>query len=178
VGLKMLAELFWRLVAMVVTQPLVRRWLIERAQRSPYEHIEGPEGDRYMGRWWLFNPYDRETRRARYPWCPFSVRIHHICRPDHGRDLHDHPWNARTIVLRGYYGEWRLSAVQADRDLGLHEWQLRDTGDTAKLRYGEFHRISDVCPGGAWTLFITGRYQGTWGFWVKGKKVPYREHLT
>jgi hypothetical protein len=28
-----------------------------------------------------------------------------------------------------------------------------------------------------WTLFITWRYQGTWGFDVDGSKVPWREYL-
>lgn len=170
--------MIWRVLAAIVSQPEVAAWLIKRAQRTPYEHIEGPSGDRYMGRWWLFNPYDRETRTMRYSWCPISVRIHHICRPDHGRELHDHPWNARTIVLRGAYAEERLSPLQIDRELGLHEYYVRDTGDTAALRFNEYHRIVSVSAGGAWTLFITGRYQGTWGFWVKDRKVPYKEHLS
>jgi hypothetical protein len=31
--------------------------------------------------------------------------------------------------------------------------------------------------GGATTLFITGKYRGTWGFLVDGVKVPWREYL-
>ena len=164
----MISDLLWRLVAAVVAQPEIAALLIRWAQRTPDEHI-----GEYMGRWWLFNPYDRETRRARYPWCPFSIRVHHIRQPDHGRELHDHPWDARTIVLRGWYAEHRLT----DRALELTERSVRGWSDTARIGYGEFHRISQVSPAGAWTLFIMGRYRGTWGFWVNGRKVPYKEHL-
>jgi hypothetical protein len=165
------AELFWRLIAWIVTIPRVTDWLIRRAQRTPYALICGDDGSVYMDRWWLFNPYphgtDGTASLRRFPWCPISIRVHHIHRPGHGRELHDHPWNARTIILRGGYAEVR------DR------WavRLRSRGDTAGLKFGEFHRITTVAPGGAVTLFITGKYRGTWGFLVNGAKVPWREHL-
>jgi hypothetical protein len=31
--------------------------------------------------------------------------------------------------------------------------------------------------GGAWTIFITGKYRGTWGFLVDGAKVQWRKYL-
>lgn len=34
-----------------------------------------------------------------------------------------------------------------------------------------------VCDGGAWTLFISWRWRGVWGFLVDGRKVPWREYL-
>jgi hypothetical protein len=54
---------------------------------------------------------------------------------------------------------------------------LRVPGDTARLMFGEYHRIAQISDGGVWTLFITGRNRGTWGFMVDGKKVPWREYL-
>lgn len=160
--------LLWRLVASVVSRPRVVAWLIARAKRTPYEHIVNPDdGSLYMGRWWLFNAYDRETHKTLLSWCPISVRIHHIMRPDSDRHLHDHPWNARTIILDGSYVE--------ERDVG--RTYLRLPGDTATLRFGEFHRIARVSEGGVWTLFITGKYRGTWGFKVDGVKVPYKTYL-
>ena len=166
-------ELLWRWVAYVVTRPVVRDWIIDRAMRTPYSHIHSSDGERlYMRRWWLFNPFDGSGRGGTYlrlhRWLPVSIRVHHIVRPDEDRHLHDHPWNARTIILKGSYRE------QREDGRSYH----RHVGDTAKLRFGEYHRIDHVRRyDGAWTLFITYRYGGTWGFLVDGKKVPWREYL-
>jgi hypothetical protein len=179
----MIRELFWRVVARIVTIPTITGWLMERARRTPYRHIHGPDGSLYMGRWWLFNPYPTEGTpdprswlRRRLP----SVRIHHICRPDSDRALHDHPWNARTVILRGGYIEERPAVKCADSVLIGGKWRSvhrRVPGYTGRLLFGQYHRISSVAPEGAWTLFITWKKQGTWGFLVDGKKVNWREYL-
>lgn len=131
-----------------------------------------------MGRWWLFNPYDNETRERRFKWSPWSIRIHHIMRPDADRDLHDHPWNARTVILRGWYTEQRLLNVGLPPGAAVEITGCIDRmqGDTARLKHGEYHRIDEVSPGGVYTLFISGPYQGTWGFLVRGVKVAWREY--
>lgn len=162
-------NLFWMLVArLLVMMPSVIQWLIDKAQPTPYYHITSADGTEiYMRRWWLFNPYphgsDGDGRR--WPWLP-SVRVHHILRADHDRHHHDHPWNARTLILRGYYIEQR-GTQRIDRI----------PGDTARLNFGEYHRITEVSTGGVWTLFISGKKRGTWGFNVDGNKVPWREYL-
>jgi hypothetical protein len=86
--------------------------------------------------------------------------------PDNDRHLHDHPWNAQTIILDGWYTERRQFSNHT-----------RIEGDTAPLRFGEYHQITDVSRTGATTLFITGKYRGTWGFLVDGIKIRYREYL-
>ena len=187
-------NLFWRLVAKLLARPAIAERLIARAKLTPYQHIMSADGtEMYMGRWWLFNPYSRETHKPSLWWCPWSFRIHHIMRPDEDRDLHDHPWNARTIILRGWYKEQRL--LQAD-DPALHhllqrakEYGMapaavslateqidRNPGDTARLNHGEYHRIDQVSPGGVITLFITSKWRGDWGFLVNGVKVPWRTY--
>ncbi len=169
-------NLFWRLLAKLLARPAIAAWLIARAQRTPYLHIMSADGnDMYMGRWWLFNSYDNETRKRKLWWLPWSIRVHHIMRPDQDRDLHDHPWNARTVILRGWYVEERRHfwTVGGHTDV---EWR-RDAGQTVTLDHGEYHRIDQVPPGGVWTLFITGSYKGSWGFMVDGVKVPYRTYL-
>lgn len=152
-----------KIIGRLLSNPTVARGLIRRAKRTPYFHLDG-----YMNRWWLFNAYDQETHTTKYPWFPWSVRIHHILRKDHDRALHDHPWNARTFILHGWYRE-----VREDGQL-----IRRCAGDTARLNFGEFHSIREVSDGGVWTMFITSRFRGTWGFKVEGKKVPYREYLS
>jgi hypothetical protein len=151
-----------KLIAKLLARPAVANWIIKRAMRTPDEHLPG-----YMERYWLFNKYDRDTRKPKYPRIPFSIRVHHILREDHGRDHHDHPWNARTIILRGGYIEHR----------GVDGVFGRIPGDTATLKFGEFHRISYVTLLGVWTIFIMGRYRGRWGFLVDGQKVDYRDYL-
>jgi hypothetical protein len=159
--------MFWKLIARLASTPCVADWLIRRAQKTPYTHIYHPKGV-YMERWWLFNPYQPETS-GRKNWFPISIRVHHICLPDDARDLHDHPWNARTIILKGGYLEQRLEGSS----MVFYE---RLAGDTAKIKFGEYHTIESLQPGGAWTLFITGKYRGTWGFLVNGVKVQWRKY--
>jgi len=184
-------NLFWRFVAKLLARPTIAAWLIARAKRTPYLHIMSADGqDMYMGRWWLFNPYSRKTHKPALWWCPWSLRVHHIMRPDSDRDLHDHPWNARTIILRGWYTEERLELADPVDMLTPRRQLLwlpgdeirkqatvtRNPGDTAKLLHGEYHRIDQVSPGGVTTLFITSKWRGDWGFLVNGVKVPWRTY--
>lgn len=95
-------QIIWNLLAKLLAIPAVSAWIIQRAGRTPYNHIMSADGsETYMGRWWLFNPYDRNTHQTKHWWFPWSVRVHHIMRADQDRDLHDHPWNARTVILDG-----------------------------------------------------------------------------
>lgn len=163
--------MLWKLLAFVVSRPGVADWLIWRARRTPYRHLDG-----YMNRWWLFNPYGWPAggKAARFPWLP-SIRIHHILRADNDQHLHDHPWNARTIILRGWYVEQRLLSIPWAKE--AVESIQRRVGDTAPLVFEQYHKISFVPNGGVWTLFITWKYQGDWGFLVNGRKIPWKQYL-
>lgn len=164
------------LIGRFLAIPAVTDWLIRRAEKTPYYHIVAKNGvDVYMGRWWLLNPYDRGTGKARNTWFPWSVRIHHILRPDRDEHCHDHPWNARTFILRGWYREERLVGHRDGEDRTVEHTRI--AGHTAAIRHGEYHKITEVGPGGTVTLFITGPYRGTWGFLVDGVKVQWRKYL-
>jgi hypothetical protein len=162
----------WNACARFLSRPAVVDWLIRRAMRTPYTPII-TDDLLYMERFWLFNPYPPNNDGRKAPWqFPISIRLHHICLPDQDRHQHDHPWHARTIILRGWYTEARQGELIWE-DRAIH----RIAGETATLRFGEFHRITDVSLGGVWTLFVTGKYRGTWGFNVDGVKVPWRQYL-
>lgn len=107
------------------------------------------------------------------PLVDFAVRtpsrIHHIAQPDNDRHLHDHPWNARTIILNGGYIEEILLPD------GTTQLCVRRTGYTGRIGFGMYHRIVSVEPFTV-TLFITDNKQGEWGYLVDGKKVPYYEY--
>lgn len=195
----------WRALAWLVTREKVFVWLLRRAFRTPYSHITSADGsDVYMRRYWLFNPYmseagarasgsDAAPRRSWWREVLPSVRIHHIKRADQDRHLHDHPWNARTIVLKGWYEEERYCGETAEDHakrelLAKHQHgryygadstrrSLRIAGYTGRLLFGQYHRITAVPAAGVWTLFITWRKRGSWGFDVDGVKVPWREYL-
>lgn len=148
---------FWLLVASVASAPVVADWLIRRAAKTPHYHLPG-----YMDRWWLLRLG------------PLNVRIHHIKRKDLDRHMHDHPWRfARTIILRGGYWEKRKVG---DGTLEV----LRSEGDTALLRRGQYHAITQVPEGGVWTMFFTWHRvdelseDGDWGFLENGAHVPWR----
>lgn len=167
-------QFLWHIVALILSNRRVANWLIRRAQRTPYTHIPSRDGSHlYMERWWLFNPYRKDDQGneipARWSWLP-SIRIHHICRRDIDRHLHDHPWNARTIVLSGFYFE----TVEGPHG---HVSRPRFAGYTGRLLYGQYHRIDHVSDGGVWTLFFTWKHMGAWGFKVNGRKVHWREYL-
>lgn len=160
-----MSELFWKLLAKIVSQPAIADWLIDRSRATPYFHLPG-----YMNRHWVFNGYDPGKRVRRWGDLLPAIRVHEILRADRGRHKHDHPWDARTIILSNGYVETRLVN---GKDVKF----LRKRGDTATLNYGEYHRIDELLDDlPVWTLFITWRYRGTWGFWVDGKKIPHREY--
>lgn len=167
------------LIAKFLARPAVAGFLIRRAKRTPYFHITGPDGSVYMERYWLFNPYPANSSDANKKRFPISIRLHRIVRPDQDSHMHDHPWNARTFILRGGYTEVRPLYSDPDmREFAHLETALaRTAGDTAALKFGEYHRITDVSNDGVWTLFVTGKYRGTWGFNVDGVKKPWREYL-
>lgn len=143
-------------IARFLARPKVAAAVIRFSMRHPFIHI----GD-YMERYWIV-PFTR--------WLPFSIRVHHILRPDGDLDLHDHPWNWRTIIMRGWYIE---EDVFGDR-------RARVAGDTTRRSAETFHRITAVSEGGVWTLFIMGRKSNRWGFMTGSppRKVYYRDYLS
>ncbi len=129
--------LFWRMLARLLARTGIAAWLITRAQRTPYLHIRSADGrEVYMGRWWLFNAYDRATHLGRSRWCPWSIRVHHIMRPDADRDMHDHPWNARTFILRKHhdYGEMQVYVESQN-----YAWEFKAIKDGYPLWLTDFH---------------------------------------
>lgn len=56
----------WKMIAWLVSQPMVAKRIIARAMRTPYSPITSRDGSRlYMERFWLFNPYS-EALPARW----------------------------------------------------------------------------------------------------------------
>lgn len=146
----------WNLIARICVYPHICEFLIRLAMRRPYLHI-----GEYMDRYWLV---PMEWR------LPFSIRIHKILLPDADPYLHDHPWNWRTIILRGWYHEETVFGKKFNRKRG---YTAANTAET-------FHRIDRVSPGGVWTLFIMGNRRNDWGFMVDcpARKIYYKNYVS
>jgi hypothetical protein len=121
----------------------------------------GADGDPYMDR----------LRLVETPWA--SLYLHHIHRADTEDDPHDHPWPFASLVLCGSYRE----VVYPDKanprvrfSRTRSRWSLRAVGKKAA------HMITAV-NGPLWTLVITGRDHGDWGFYRRGEYSLWRDYL-
>lgn len=157
-------ELFWKLVAWIVSRPRIADWIIAVAMRTPYWHLQG-----YMDRYWLFNGYDRNYKKRKYPWLKMSIRVHRILRRDNDRVDHNHPFDARTIILKKWYVEER-NGISVTRCVG----------DTATILKDDFHRITKVPAMGTWTMFIIFKDYGSgeWGFKTPAGFVRASEYIS
>ena len=87
------------------------------------------------------------------PW--FGIMFHRIYRADRQRELHDHPWNFLSLLLRGSYVEDTPDGLKTRRWFNVKRAEDR-------------HSIREVSRSPVWTLVFTGRKRRTWGFWVDG----------
>lgn len=88
----------------------------------------------------------------RLPW--FGLWVHKLCRSDHDRALHDHPWSFISIILKGGY--------QEVTDVGTLEhrpWSVL-------LRPAEWrHRVVIQSGKPSWNLIFVFQRRRLWGFW-------------
>lgn len=148
---------------------LFANWIIAKAKRTPYFHLQHADGSFYMERFWLF----------RTPW--INARVHHIHTPDHDRHLHDHPWTFISIILRGSYIEARPRFYEPRFFSSLNNTELVDytyrrEGSIALRRAIDRHLIDLVSNGGVWTLVFTFPNRHKWGFYTPEGKIPWKKY--
>jgi len=123
-----------------------------------YRVIERTPGEVYLARFWLSkmkgDDFDKSAE---------SVLLHWILEPDMDQARHDHPWNFTTEILEGWY----------DEEVGDRCVRRMRTGDRAQHWRPYQHRITQVSPGGVWTLVTTETWDGDWSFYPGGVKVPH-----
>ena len=84
---------------------------------------------------------------------PFNIFLHRFLKSDPD-DLHDHPWNFRTIILSGGYWEYTENG-KFWRAPGTYRYAPANT----------FHRVElDKDIPYCWTLFIPSSNTREWGF--------------
>ena len=98
---------------------------------------------------------------------PYNIFLHKFLKSDPD-DVHDHPWNYFTIILKGGYWEW----IPVFNTLGEKFSEYRVWRGPGSFRFGgmnNYHRI-ELEPGvNAWTLFFVGPKKREWGFLVNNK---------
>lgn len=139
--------------------------LIEQAKKNPYFHLEG-----YMERYWLY-PFDENNS--------INIRIHHILRSDEDRHLHDHPWPSTSVILKGGY--WEILPEDQSQDPTLDAERRkriwRSPGDVVTRKAGDRHAIELPEGQTSWSMFIMGKYEQQWGFYLPEGKMYWREYL-
>lgn len=95
----------------------------------------------------------------------FGVYLHQFFLDDEG-DLHDHPWNWGSLLLRGYLKEEQPDGSKDPRSPMSFCWRQAE----------RFHKLYlESSPGVPVTLFFQGRRRRLWGFlsrdgWVEAEK--------
>lgn len=112
----------------------------------------------------------------------WGVFLHKLCRSDHDRALHDHPWPFVSIVLWPGYKEIRY--VRTIENTGMHEAICEEEVQThhpgsilyrpAKWR----HRVIINSWNPCWTLVLVGPRARRWGFWPNGEWCWWRKYDT
>lgn len=152
----------------------MKRFLNWLSLRLPCRIIDGPNGEPYLERYFLF----------RIPGF-ITCYLHRFVNDDPDRGVHDHPWNhSLAIVLSGSYQEMRLTSMprgRVDYDDSLRNLLLIERRVVRRFNYlrgDSFHRVvlnQDRQP--AWTLFIHGRRCKGWGFLQFRKTKNYTDEV-
>ncbi len=147
---------------------LLHHILTERAHLPSAGHLHNLDGSLYMGRWWIVAPdtasskFLRFISRGRYE----TIRLHHINRGDEDRELHSHPFDYSTFILKGFYYEEKLEDGRYVPGVpsSISTTSRRMEAGMIGHMVSSFHRVAAVAEGGVWTMFWMGPNNGKWGF--------------
>ena len=163
----------WAVTARVLASTPVRAALLRYAKRRPHKHLYDHDGAVYMMRWRVIDEGTRASRWLKRLTGYASVRIHEIRREDHDRALHTHPFEYRTVVLRGGYVEHLTTLKDADGPIAV---ETRRRGDTEAAPRTRLHRIAEVAPD-CTTLFFMADNDDAWYFYEDGLFHHAEEYL-
>ena len=94
------------------------------------------------------------------------VYLHHFHASDQIHELHNHPWSATSLILRGGYVEESMRIGEPIRS------RVYRVGDVNHIAMDTFHRVSLL--GDTWTLCRVSQRQQEWGF-VNRDSGKYRQ---
>ncbi len=158
-------RLITKLIETKLAQKAVDK-LIAHVQKTPYLHLTG-----YLERFWLVKPSKH---------FPFTVLVNHFLVSDQHDELHDHPWDNLSIVLRGGYlevqpADQKQHPVQ-DATLTRDRWVR--PGEVVFRRATDRHRVQLPVDDTSWSIFIMGPKKRSWGFHTVEGFVNWRDFFT
>lgn len=92
------------------------------------------------------------------PW--FNLYIHHILESDQDQDLHDHPWDFQSLIMKGAYLEI-VKTVSSNFTKTLVQMHL--PGDVVSRNAEDAHKIK-LLSESVWTLVLTSKPHRDWGY--------------
>jgi hypothetical protein len=122
--------------------------------------IPNPAGD---------ETYLKRLRLIQTPW--FGIYVHWINLPDSDPDLHDHPWNFTSTILRGGYVE-SAAPISDPSKARIKAWSR---WSTHRMTQDQCHKIVILAPDTV-TLIFVGRRRGSWGFYTPNGYVPHEQY--
>jgi len=115
----------------------------------------------YLIRYYLFL-----QDRKRFP---FNITLHKILVSDID-DLHDHPWNYATLILKGGY--WQHTP-EGKHWCGPGHFRYCKASDLHRLELSKIDNKEIPC----WSLFFMGVKKQEWGFIKNGKWIHNETYL-
>lgn len=145
------------------------RWMLSHCERFT---IKNENGEPYMNRYYLLK------------W-PLRIRLHEILRSDEDRDMHDHPYDFVSVMLKGGYVEttpdtpakaYGAGSIRRLKAENVHSIKLFKQCHCCNRSAEEQGKLIT-----AWTLIFAGKNRREWGFhtpdgWVHWKKYMDYKH--
>jgi len=138
------------------------------------KRLKSSDGKSQWGFWQWFDitdihpPYDLYMRRLYVVKTPVGgLYVHWIFRPDHDRELHDHPWSFASLIVRGGYQE-EIPKYSSDSD-PFSRWsrlQSWNRWSVHRMKATDRHRIVSLNRTPTMTVCLVGRREREWGFWM------------
>jgi hypothetical protein len=130
------------------------------------KYVIGDPADPYLIRWRLFE----------CPW--FRIYFHRILKSDGDRDLHDHPYNFVSLIVKGYYWEkTQIPNPKFTHGMTRYGWLSINRKKAHESHQIVLERDYLGFPITAWTLMFAGRRLRTWGFHTEEGFIPYDDYL-
>lgn len=128
-------------------------------------------GDIYLKRYYLYRKEKTNQFEEEKTSYSFNVYLHQFFKSDMD-DLHDHPWNFVSLVLKGGYFEELMDKNNPD---DMHVTYTPPLHFNVK-KAEDYHRVI-VPDKPCWTLFFRGKTRRKWGFNVNGKWIDAQKYL-
>lgn len=104
----------------------------------------------------------RRYRVLSTPW--FNIYIHNILQSDRDEDMHDHPFDFKSVILKGSYTEKFCRAPNFDQV----ETCTYYPGDVVEHKAEDCHKITlNSLFQSVWTLVFTSGRNREWGYLTK-----------